>query len=205
MRKIGKEYRKFNIGKQAKGAIAEMHGVASSIMFDGEIDDKEIEFVRIWLALNEDYLNEWPLSDLYNLMKEIAKDGIVDKEERVRVFDFFSSFAIGIIYSPIIDNIFEKNPTIVFKRKTFLFTGDLVWGDRDKAQQAVKDRGGIVSESNSFTANVNYLVVGEAGSESWKYKRYGTKIETAMEYLRAGKTNVKIIKETDFLKALLYS
>lgn len=71
-------------------------------------------------------------------------------------------------------------PAITFAGKVFLFTGKFEFGTRTKCQQAVRERGGVPSESESADQLVDYLVVGAKGNPTWAHDGYGRKIEAAV-------------------------
>ena len=49
----------------------------------------------------------------------------------------------------------------------------------------------------------DYLVVGSLGSEDYKYSRFGSKIAKAIKYNREKGTNIIIVKEQDFVSAVI--
>lgn len=90
-------------------------------------------------------------------------------------------------------------PNIVFKSKTFCFTGESYRSKRADMAAAVLSLGGIVK--SCVTAKTNYLIVGNAGNPCWAYACYGRKIEEAVRLRKDGE-QVLIINETDFWDAV---
>jgi hypothetical protein len=83
---------------------------------------------------------------------------------------------------------FDTPPVVVFRDRIFMFTGRCEFGTRTRCEQAVRSRGGVIPESNWLTHVIDYLVVGARGSERWKHRGYGWKIEAAVvERLTHGK------------------
>jgi NAD-dependent DNA ligase len=74
----------------------------------------------------------------------------------------------------------QPQPAVVFKGKTFLFTGNFGFGSRKECQEAVRLRGGIPSNQKQASHSIDYLVVGSDGSENWSKGGYGNKIEAAV-------------------------
>jgi hypothetical protein len=68
-----------------------------------------------------------------------------------------------------------QSVSLVFKDKSFCFTGALAGLKRTPAEREVRARGGLSMDSASV--NLDNLVVGEKGSAFWKHGSYGTKIE----------------------------
>ena len=191
----------YNFPKQVQKAIQEIQGIAGMIIYDGKVSDEEISFLTQWLQKHEQFATKYPLSDLKSLFNEIMKDGVVSAEERHALFDFLSNIATGTKSSPVVDGIFTKRPHIAFDARMFLFTGEMEFGPRDKAEDAVEERGGIVCRS--CTLKTDYLIVGSLGSEAYKYGRFGTKIEKALSMQKERKAEIEIVREKDFVCAVM--
>ena len=191
----------YNYPKQVQKAIQEIQGIAGMIVYDGQVGGEEVSFLEQWLKRNKHLATSYPLSDLKNLFEEITKDGLVSDEERQSLFDFLSSVAAGNKRNPVIDGIFTKKPHIAFKSRLFLFTGEMEFGPREKAEDEVRRRGGIVS--GSCTLKTDYLVVGSLGSGAYKYSRFGTKIEKALGLRAQKKSGIQIVREGDFVAAIM--
>jgi NAD-dependent DNA ligase len=191
----------FNRPREIARAIQEFQGAAGVIIYDGKISDLEIDFLKQWIQKHKPILIKYPLDELKALLDRILADGVVSEGERRNLFDFLSSVATGVRSNLTVEGIFTLNPRVVFKGKEFLFTGDMDYGPRSKAESAVVERGGLLS--NSCTAKTQYLVVGNLGSEAYKYGRYGTKVEKALDLKKSGKSNIQIIRENSFVEAVM--
>jgi hypothetical protein len=176
--------------------------MASVIIYDGVVDDGEIEVLLSWTKKYKDFCDQWPLSQLKSLVQEILEDGIVTTDERMELLNFLSSIAASPDGDPTVKNIFSKNINISFPEKRFLFTGKLQFGSRRKAQNEVDQRGGYCLSSYN-PRKLDYLVVGLLGQDAWKFSRFGRKIEACMSDIESRKTNAVIIKEKEFVKAII--
>ncbi len=185
----------FNRKLTLEKTIAQLQGMAGAWIFDGIIDNNEIEMLAIWLKQNIRFRNDFPLSIVYNTMEEICADGIIDKDERILLLNTLSDFAAGINSKPVVENIYD-DVEIMFEDRNFVFTGALKFGTRKKAQQAVTDLGGVCVPS--LPTRTDYLIVGDLGSESWRHSRFGRKIEKAINFKEDG-FDIKIIQEKDFI------
>ena len=56
---------------------------------------------------------------------------------------------------------------------------------------------------SSCTLKTNYLVVGALGSEAYKYGRFGMKIEKALSMNKEKSAEIQIVREKDFVGALM--
>lgn len=191
----------YNFPLQVERAIQEVQGVAGMIIYDGEVSDQEIAFLNEWLKQHEGLTTKYPLKELKAIFAKITEDDVVTPEERNRLFEFLQSIAIGSRTNPIVDGIFTDKPKITFKGKIFVLTGEMEFGPREKAEQEIRKRGGVVS--NSCTLKTNYLVVGNLGSEAYKYGRFGTKIEKALSIKEQRKSAIQIVRERDFVRAVV--
>lgn len=192
---------RYNYSKLVKKCTQELQGISAAIIYDGKIDDSEIDLIKNWLLKNDEYLTEYPLSDLKKLFEEIIEDNIITNAEKEKLFMFLSSISASPESHPTVDGIFSENPKIKFTQRNFLFTGNLTYGSRSKVQSKVKELGGNCLKS--LTMETDYLVVGDLGSEDYKYSRFGSKIEKAIKYNRDKGTNILIVKEQDFVSAVI--
>jgi NAD-dependent DNA ligase len=193
----------YNYPNQVRKAIQEIQGIAGMIVYDGQVTEDEVSFLEQWLKKNGHLATKYPLSDLKSLFEEITKDGVVSPDERRRLFSFVEAIATGTKSSPVVDGIYAAKPRITFKARQFLFTGDMEFGSREKAVNAVEERGGVVA--NSCTLKTHYLIVGNLGSGAYKYGRFGTKIERALELQKQKKSQIQIVRERDFVAAIVKS
>lgn len=185
----------FNYPKLVEKAINELRGLTTAILFDEKIDDTEIKLLTDWLNKNQEFINEWPMKDLFLLLNDILANGIVDDIERKRLFYFLS----GI--SNTNDSIYDLNPEIIFQNKIFIITGEMEWSPREKAEAIIIQRGGTLSKS--VIKKLDYLIVGSKGNENWKYGNYGAKIEKAKGWRSQGQNNPLIISEKDFIRSVV--
>jgi NAD-dependent DNA ligase len=74
----------------------------------------------------------------------------------------------------------EPNP-VLFDGRVSIFTGVFEFGTRERCEQAVRERGGLVIPRDKEVSHlIDYLVVGSKGSTRWKHEEYGAKIEAAV-------------------------
>lgn len=192
--------RAFNLPSMYDRTIAELSGICAAIVADKVLSDAEISMLNEWLKAKRDFADAWPISEISELIQRILSDGIVTAAERLQLSTFVDSIAASANKSgQASDTIFSENPIVAVSGKSFLFTGKLLLCKRAAAQQAVIERGGELAGSPN--AQLDYLVVGDLGTEAWKFSRFGRKIEAVMENVRCG-SRTQIIRESDFIKAL---
>jgi hypothetical protein len=199
---------KYCLTDEVKHATSELVGISSSMVYDGEIDDKEIAFLQAWLQHHKDVRNRWPVSDLFSIVNTIVADGTITQDERKSLYKFLQTIALTDTDpdsrpSPnVIQGIYSEGKKIDFINKVFMFTGNLVFDERKNAMTAVIKRGGVCLKTSSITPNIDYLIVGSLGSENWASGKFGRKIESALTLQKNKASKILIIKEDDFVQSL---
>ena len=182
----------------------ELIGLLKGILSDKSLVDSEVRFLSEWLGSNTFASSSWPGSALNERIQRALTDNIIDNQELSEIRDIISSIiggeqtSLGISAKTTDLPIDRPAPVITFHGKSFCFTGKLLWGSRNDAQNAVLNRGGkIGSPSNTL----NFLVLGEISSRDWKHSTHGLKIINAVELKEKG-AGLFIISEKDWASAL---
>lgn len=182
---------------EMRQSCAALMGIVQGILADGALHDREIVFLRDWLASADNVSLIWPGSVLYAQVKEILADGTVTSTERDHLAGTLLQLLGGTldqlgesrhVTSLPMDQLSEMETA----QRVFCFTGEFAFGPRTACQEAVTRRGGTIA--GSVTKKLNYLIVGGLGSPEWKHGSFGTKIEKAIEYRQAG-VPMKILHE----------
>lgn len=193
--------RSLNAPRMFTREIQALQGIATMIIYDGKVDDSEIGLLSEWVTKNLEFADVWPMSEVYNVLKSILEDGKVTQKERKLLFATLDKIA-----SPEREDghsspsLCDAEPDIEFPGKTFLITGRLNMGKRSTAQKKIVSLGGIVK--NAPNKRLDYLIIGELGTEQWTYSRYGRKIEVVMQNRSKGCTT-QIVNERDFVLAMI--
>jgi hypothetical protein len=199
-----------------------LHGIVSGLIFDKQVNKKEIVELEKWLKEYKEYENWWPLKEMRQHIKKILKDGIIDEKEEAFLLEYFTDFIEqraedqtlhdegykSVSYlkseSPVfksISSICESCPDISFYNKQFCFTGPAASGQRTALFDIVISLGGIPQKS--IVTTLDYLVIGAKSSPAWIYSTYGRKIEGVMKRkYNSPDCNTQIISEEDFLRAM---
>ncbi|MCX5841939.1 MAG: hypothetical protein NTY16_10935 [Deltaproteobacteria bacterium] len=191
--------------------ISNLQGAASAIIYDGIVTDDEINFLVDWLEDNRKYQDTWPISTLIKTIRNVLADNIIDDNERHLLLTFLKSIvnyyddtgnAPKITFTgKAEETIYDANVQITFYKKTFVFTGAMQFGKRNKAEFEVMKRGGDCL--GKFTPNCDYVVVGSLGSREWAFGNYGHKIAQAIQTRNEGRSKAKIVREVDFTRAII--
>jgi len=170
-------------------SCSELTGLAEGLIADKQLNDAEIQFLHRWLERHDVVACQWPGDVLHARVKAVISDGVITEEERGHLLDTLRLLVGGhldrLAEAPRVNELALDGLTnFAIADSLFCLTGDFVYAPRAQCEEAVISRGGKVSQS--VTKKLNYLVVGGLGSKEWKHGSFGTKIEKAMEYKRAG-------------------
>ena len=94
---------------------------------------------------------------------------------------------------------FDTSCDVIIKNSAFCFSGNFLYQTKEALEQKIISLGGIYK--NGVSKKVDYVVVGSAGNDKWKYGNYGSKIMKALSLKKEGH-NIKIITEKYFLQYL---
>jgi NAD-dependent DNA ligase len=183
-------------------SLNSLMGILSGIISDGDLNDKEILFLKTWSMENPHIASEYPANIIYRRIHEVLLDGIITEEERSHLLielknisgnDFSNT---GSALPEQISTIFDDDPHLVFEENEFVFTGDFIFGTRASCKQATVKRGASVKDY--ITQNTNYLVIGSRCSPAWIVDNFGRKIQKAADMASSGEFEISIIREVDW-------
>jgi NAD-dependent DNA ligase len=164
--------------------IDELVGIARGLVADEKINQAEIEFLQKWLVANAEISDQPLIHVLYNRVREILADGILDDEETAELLDTLNRFSnrdfeLGETLKSTSLPLCDPTPTLSFPGQRYCFTGTFNFGQRKDCERAVTERG---AEAGSLTQKTNVLVIGVYATESWKHSSFGNKIIRACEF-----------------------
>lgn len=184
-------------------SLDELLGACGFALQDGHISQEEAESILSWLKNNEICLNAWPADVLYDRLRDMLTDGILDDTEQQELLSLVLSIStkptVGGASAPASLPLNEPCPDIVFENSVFCFTGVFDYGSRSACENAVRYNG--AKTSDNISAKTTYLVIGNVGSEYWRHSSFGRKIEKAVA-LRAEGGAIAIVSEVHWQKAL---
>lgn len=192
----------------ATSAIQRLEGMLHGFLSDGQLTDTELSALGIWLDENTQLSGIYPYDEIYSLLATTKNDGVISLDERNMLKAFFSTFvdiseSVNIHADEVkrlqteysIGGICANAPDILFKNKTFCFTGASGKVSRKEFASVVESFGGIFKDS--VTKDVDYLIVGADGNPCWAFSCYGRKVEKAVALRKKGH-HIIIAHENDF-------
>jgi len=186
-------------------ATEHLLGICTGLVADGRIEEKEVQFLRLWLQQYPDVTSSWPGNVIAQRVEAIMADGVITADERLDLLDTLQAICgfqfpeTGAAEAAVSSIPFDDDPSIWFDGRTFCFTGKFLFGTRANCEREILQRGSTAVDNVS--AKLEYLVVGSFIEPSWAHTSYGRKIQKAMEYNGKGH-GIAIISERQWSDAL---
>ena len=76
-------------------AIEQLLGIVETMVADGDLDDLEIEFLKVWLAEHRDVARVWPGHAISGAIETVLADGHVSEDERAYLMSTLTQLAAG--------------------------------------------------------------------------------------------------------------
>lgn len=170
-------------------AMQELKSFATDIISDGIVEIDEINALSEWISEHPSLSGNYPFDKISELCDSIFEDGIISDEERKQMFALLNHFV-----DPIENTCCSCS--IDFPDKIFVLSGDFISGSKKEIECKITDKGGICN--SSLTKKVDYLIVGGAGNDNWKFGNYGAKVSKALAMQEKGH-HIVILKESDLM------
>lgn len=192
----------FSLRQQRDRAADELVGLCRGVLADGAVSSQEARFLLDWCERNAHLAGDYPFKYLYRALHGALADGVLDSEEEADLLGTLTALVGGETHVQARNQVIASlsttlplcrpAPRIEFSGRTFVVTGTFAYGARANVTKAIHDRGGEVK--GTITKKVNYLVIGEIGSQAWKHSAWGRKIEQAVG-LRDQGAALRIVSE----------
>ncbi|MBB8643285.1 BRCT domain-containing protein [Escherichia coli] len=175
-----------------------LNGLCKGLIADRNLTQDEIKYLYWWLEQNGALKSNYPGKNLYSLVKDIFKDGIITEEESLILHKALIDFTGCDLENGVVDGLATRLPidvgaTIELEGKNYCLTGTFVAGKRELVENLIKNAGGSIS--GGITKKLDFLVIGTLSSRDWKFSSHGRKIEKAISYRDNNGTKLKIISE----------
>lgn len=183
--------------------VDELIGLARGLAADSCINQAEAEFLQSWLSANLIVCHQPLFATLYERIKEVLSDGVLDPDEALELLETLHEFTgdrieLGEPLKSTTLPFCDPAPNIHFEGQRFCFTGTFTYGQRRECENAACERGATIG---SLTTKTNFLVVGAYATESWKHSNFGTKIAKATDFRDKGHP-IAIVSEEHWVRHL---
>ena len=188
--------------RQSCGALL---GIVQGFLADGELQDREILFLRDWLRNNSAISSCWPGNVLAGKIISALEDGRISDGARVHLIEVLRQLVGGHLddlaqQTHVSELALDVVESVTIADRTFCLTGDFCFGKRSSCEDAIERKGGRVA--GNVSKKLHYLVVGGLGSPEWKHGSFGTKIERAQE-LKAQGVTLLVVHEDAWATAMM--
>lgn len=182
-----------------------LNGLCKGLISDKTLSEEEIRYLDWWLTQNGTLKSNYPGKELYTLVKEILKDGVITTEESQTLHKALVDFTGCDLESGVVDGLSTKLPVdsdadIDLEGKVFCLKGVFMAGKRSHVEDILKRSNGLIS--NTVTKKIDYLVIGTLSSRDWRFSSHGRKIEKAISYRDNEGVGLKVISEEMLFDAL---
>ncbi|MGJ7506471.1 BRCT domain-containing protein [Variovorax sp. GT1P44] len=186
-------------------AIEQLLGIVEAMVADGDLDDLEIEFLKVWLAEHTEVARVWPGSAISGAIETVLADGHVSEDERAYLMTTLRQLAAGeYVFNDPGDSdgaaLPLDNAVDIRLRDTLVcLSGEFLHGTRAACERLLERAGGWPAAVVS--RNVRYLVVGSKVSPDWTQTPLGQTIKEALALQREGHA-ISIVSERRWLEGL---
>lgn len=170
-------------------SMQELKTLATQIISDNVVEIDEIRFISSWVQNHQSLAGNYPFDKISELCLSVLADDVVTATEEAEMLSLLTQFV-----NPIKTSCTECS--IDFESKLFVLTGDFEFGSKKDIENKIIAKGG--SCKNNLTKQADYLIIGGAGSDNWKFGNYGGKVAKALEMQEKGH-HILILKEEDLI------
>lgn len=175
------------VSKQTHALIT-LKGILTGITCDNVLSKDEILYLKKWLDDNSELDGNYPFDVVFSEVNNALADGILEQHELERLLTIFKEFLCPVeAKSAHLDKI-------DFANKTICLTGEFETGSKTEIGDRLVVLGAYINQT--VTKAVDFLIVGEKGSQAWYCGNYGTKIKKALEMQEKGH-RIQILREND--------
>jgi len=186
-------------------AMDQLLRLCRGFLSDSFLSEDEIKKLSDWLNSHEEVLTEWPGNLIAQRVEEVLEDGIITEEERAGLQTLLEKAAgsrPGVALALTLATrlpVDDPAPDISFAGETFCFTGEFVYGARNKCEKSVLDRGATCQ--GRPTSATGFFVIGTIANPRWAHETYGRKIEAAVSLKNSG-CGIRIVAEEHWIRFL---
>jgi len=187
-------------------------GLALAILSDGELTQKEANFLSKWIEANSQTLPETFIRKLLPIVRTAGAGSELSATDLQEITCILEEIAFSKVTqtSSNSDQVIGTPCALIydetgsseneFQDMEFIFSGNFLTGKKIDLMSQTASLGASAKSANP-TRNTDFVVVGSKGSEQWAYSGLGRKVEHAMS-LRDSGCKLRIISEEVFSHAL---
>ena len=172
-------------------SMQKLHSIVSAVLEDRIVSLEEANELLAWMEEHKELEGYYPYDKLFETLRTILLDNIISEEEEVILLPILDAFASPDFVAPA-----AQKASDFWMGKTVCLSGDFAFGSKKEVEEWLIAKGATVVAS--VTKKLNILILGNGGSDAWKYGNYGSKYEKAKQLNEKG-CSIEIYKEKDVL------
>ena len=107
-------------------SLNSLMGILSGLVSDGDLNDKEILFLKTWCDENSHIADAYPANIVFRRVHEVLIDNVITDEERKYLLHELKTISgndftnTGSALPEHIASIFDNDPTVIFEGNEFV-------------------------------------------------------------------------------------
>lgn len=197
-------YHRLNMMRLDEGVLNDLLcACRERVIVDGLFEDEK-RFLQEWVIRNSKFRSLYPVSVLYQRIREIVLDGFGDDDEKTQLFHLLSEFK-DLVPEPGRTRLSssipldDPVPEVIIPDHNFCFAGVFAFGTHQRCEAETLIRKGRVKKKVNL--QVDFLVIGELSNTDWIHSSYVRKIAKAIEVRELIK-GLWIVSEESWARAL---
>ena len=195
--------RRMEAARRHKVNVQELVGLCKGVLADGMVNQGEaqflMEFLADWLVEHEALYDTWPANMLYERIREMLLDGVLDAEEQAQLTRLLKAIADeDILKTSQTLPLTYPIPPISFDGIEFMFIGEFASGTESQCIASVHALGGRVEVR--LSKNTQFCVIGAYVGPHWQRSLWAKRIEEASA--AANSSHLAIISEQAWAQAI---
>ena len=172
-------------------AMQELHDIVTAVLADRVVSQKEANELLAWMEHHHELEGYYPYDKIFETIRTILLDNIISETEEETLLTILDAFA-----APEFTDKKAEGADDFWNGKLVCLSGEFSFGSKKEVESFLAAKGATVSPS--VTKKLNVLILGQGGSDAWKYGNYGSKYEKAKQLNEKG-CSIEIYKEKDVL------
>lgn len=178
--------------------ITVLLGMVKAFIPGHKLNEREVLALNAWLCYYKDLLNQWPENVIAERVQDVLAEGKITREEAEDLGNALT-LVLGWGFCPpgrldplAADETLEPLQIVVVPGRSFLFSGQFLYGSHSRCEAAVLQRGGLVDKT--IGPSLDYLVLGSLPRSGAPGSEFPAVLKTARDLRRKG-YEISIVSE----------
>lgn len=185
--------------------IAALLGIVKGIVPGDTLNERDVLALNAWLCYHEELLDLWPANVIAERISEVLAER---KMPGAEAKDLSNALTLVLNWGFVppgrldplaADETMEPFQTVEIPGRSFLFSGQFLYGAHSRCEAAVLQRGGLADKT--VGPSLDYLVLGSLPRSGAPGSEFPAVLKTARELRRRG-DKISIVSEQAWHSAL---